>query len=346
MKFYLIMEVQEKLKLIKRNIAEIIGEGELIKLLEEKKEPSCYIGTAPTGIPHVGYFMWGLKVADLLNTGFKVKILLADLHAALDNTPWEVLEERYEFYSKIIPLMIEAMGADISKLEFVKGSSFQMKPEYIMDIFKMSSITSVHDCHKAASEVVKLGKSPKLSGYIYPLMQALDEEYLKVDMQLGGLDQRKIMVLAREKLPQIGYNKRIELLNPLIPGLIGEKMSSSVESSKIGLLDTQKQIKKKMNEADFEEGNPDNGIMAFYKNIIFELKNKFNESLIINRPEKFGGNLEFKNFEELKKAVIEKTIHPLDVKMGCAEEITKMLSSIDKNREELENISKKAYPRN
>jgi tyrosyl-tRNA synthetase len=310
------MNIEERLTLIKRNVAEIIGEEDLKKLLEEKAEPSCYIGTAPTGIPHVGYFVWGLKVADLLNAGFRVKILLADMHAALDNTPWEVLDERYEFYSKIIPLMIEAMGADISKLEFVKGSSFQMKQEYIMDIFKMSSITSVHDCHKAASEVVKLGNSPKLSGYIYPLMQALDEEYLSVDMQLGGVDQRKIMVLAREKLPQIGYNKRIELLNPLIPGLIGQKMSSSVAASKIGLLDTPKQIKKKVNGADFEEGNPENGVMAFYKNIIFELKKKFNETLVIERPEKFGGDLEFDSFEDLKKAVVEKTIHPLDVKMG------------------------------
>ena len=96
------------------------------------------------------------------------------------------------------------------------------------------------------SEVVKLGDSPKLSGYIYPLMQALDEQYLDVDMQLGGNDQRKIMVLAREKLPKIGYKKRIELLNPLMPGLVGKKMSSSVAASKIGLLDTEKQVEKKI----------------------------------------------------------------------------------------------------
>ena len=338
------MNVDEKIELITRNVSEIIGEEDLIKLLEEKDEPSCYIGTAPTGIPHVGYFIWGLKVADLLNAGFRVKILLADMHAALDNTPWEVLNERYEFYSKIIPLMIESMGADVSKLEFVRGSEFQMSKEYIMDIFKLSSITSVHDCHKAASEVVKLGNSPRLSGYIYPLMQALDEEYLDVDMQIGGTDQRKIMVLARDKLPQIGYEKRIELLNPLMPGLIGEKMSSSVAASKIGLLDTPKEIKKKVNSADFEEGNPDNGIMAFFENIVFELKKKFNEKLMIERPEKFGGNLEFMSFKDLKKAVIDKSVHPLDVKMSCAAEIIRMLSKIEENRKDLEELEKRAYP--
>lgn len=338
------MDVQEKFNLVVRNTAEVIGREDLMQLLQEKEEPSCYLGTAPTGIPHIGYFLWGLKVADLLKAGFKVKILLADLHAALDNTPWEVLSERYEFYSKIIPLMIEAMGADISKLEFVRGSDFELSKEYLMDLFKLSSITSVHDCHKAASEVVKMGESPKLSGYIYPLMQALDEEYLNIDMQLGGTDQRKIFVLAREKLPQIGYKKRIELLNPLIPGFVGEKMSSSVAASKIGLLDTPKQIKKKINSADFEEGNPENGVMAFLENIVFELKKMSGESLIIERPEKFGGNLEFKTFNDLKKAVEEKSIHPLDVKMGCAAEVIKLLSKIEENRKELEEIEKRAYP--
>ncbi len=338
------MDVEEKIKLIKRNISEIIGEEELKEVLLKKENPCCYLGTAPTGIPHVGYFLWGLKVADLLNAGFKVKILLADLHAALDNTPWDVLSERYEFYSNIIPLMIEAMGADISRLEFVRGSDFQLNKEYLMDLFKLSSITSVRDCHKAASEVVKLGNNPRLSGYIYPLMQALDEEYLGVDMQLGGTDQRKIMVLAREKLPQIGYSKRIELLNPLMPGLIGEKMSSSIESSKIGLLDTKDQIEKKIKGADFEEGNPNNGIMAFFENIVFEIKKMKGDSLIIKRPIKFGGNLKFETYEKLKTAVVEKKIHPLDIKMSCLDELLKLLSKIEEKREYLEGIKKRAYP--
>ncbi|MBS3115323.1 hypothetical protein J4482_01705 [Candidatus Woesearchaeota archaeon] len=90
------MNTEERLNLIKRNTAEIITEEELKKLLESKKKPSIYWGTTPTGKPHVGYFLPALKIADFLKAGFKVKILLADLHAALDNTPWAVLEKRYE----------------------------------------------------------------------------------------------------------------------------------------------------------------------------------------------------------------------------------------------------------
>lgn len=76
--------------------------------------------------------------------------------------------------------------------------------------------------------------APLMSNLLYPILQALDEEYLDVDVQFGGVDQRKIFMFARENLPRIGYRKRAHLMNPLIPGL-GEtgKMSSSEPLSKV-----------------------------------------------------------------------------------------------------------------
>ncbi len=46
-------------------------------------------------------------------------------------------------------------------------------------------------------------------------VQALDEEYLKVDAQFGGVDQRKIFMFAEKYMPQLGYQKRIHLMNPM-----------------------------------------------------------------------------------------------------------------------------------
>ena len=63
-----------------------------------------------------------------------MKILLADIHGALDNCPWGVLEKRYKYYEKIIPLMFEAIGVDLKNLEFIKGSDFEMKKDYIFDV--------------------------------------------------------------------------------------------------------------------------------------------------------------------------------------------------------------------
>jgi tyrosyl-tRNA synthetase len=338
------MDVDEKIRLIKRNAEEIITEDELRSLLKKKNKPVVYWGTAPTGKPHIGYFFPMLKVADFLKAGFKVKILLADLHAALDNVAWPILEKRYDYYEATIPLILKAIGVDIKDLEFVKGSEFQLKPEYMFDVLKMSSFTSVHDSNKAASEVVKQGDNPKLSGLIYPIMQAVDEVYLGADVQLGGTDQRKIMVLARENLPKIGYDRRVEVMNPLVLGLIGKKMSASVERSKIDLLDSEKDVVSKLKDAEFVAGNTDNGVMAFLKYVIMTVKGDRKEKFVIDRDKKYGGRVEYGDYSGIEKDFLAGKLHPLDLKNAVAQEINKMLEVFRKNKKELDKIAKDACP--
>lgn len=337
------MTPEERYELITRNLLEVIGEDELKEKLKSKKEFSVYWGTMPTGSISIAYFFPMLKVADLLKAGCRVKILLADLHAALDSVPWEELEKRYNYYEGAMITILKTIGVPIEKLEFVKGSDLQLDKKYFHDLLKLSTFSSIKDCTKAASEVVKLGDNPKLSGVIYPLMQALDEEYLQVDAQLGGNDQRKIMVYARENLPKIGYEARIELLNPLIRGLIGEKMSSSIKASKIDLMEDPKTVVKKMNKADCVTGDPNNGIMALLKYFIFIIKKDNNETFVIERPEKFGGNLEYSTYEEVEKDFVDKKLHPLDLKNGVATEINKLLERFQSD-DNLKKIHKAAYP--
>ncbi len=337
------LTANEKFEFIKRNTSEILDEIELKKLLNEKKQPTVYLGTAITGSPHIAYFLWAIKMADFLKAGFKVKLLLADIHGALDNTPWDILEKRYNYYKKVIPLLFEPLEVK-SDIELVKGSDFELKKEYVLDLLRISTVASVHDCHKAASEVVKMGDNPKLSGLIYPLMQALDEEYLNVDVQYGGLDQRKIFVLAAESLPKIGYKKRVHVMTPMVPGLVGKKMSASDPKSKIDLLDDEQTVTKKIQGAECEEGNPENGVMAFLKYVVFVIKKDEKKYLLIERPEKYGGNLEYATYESLEKDFTNKKVHPLDVKNALAREINDLLRPIRNKREELLKLHKAAYP--
>jgi len=326
------MDVKNRFELIKRNTQEIVGEEDLKKLLKEKKNPSVYLGTAITGRPHVGYFVWVLKLGDFLKAGFKVKVLLADLHGALDGTSWEALEKRYDYYASVIPLMFKAIGVDTKNLEFVKGSEFQLKPEYMYDVLQMATLNSINDTKRAASEVVKFGENPKLSGLIYPIMQALDEQYLDVDVQYGGIDQRKILMFARENLPKIGYDARIEIMTPLVPGLIGKKMSASDSKSKIDLLDSEETVLKKIKEAEMIFGDADNGVMAFAKQVIFPLKEDTKKEFIVKRDKKFGGDLKYKNYTSLEKDFNSKKVHPLDIKIAVASEINRFLEVFRKDK--------------
>jgi tyrosyl-tRNA synthetase len=295
----------------------------------------------PTGSVSIAYFFPMLKIADFLRAGCKVKILLADLHALLDSVPSEVLEKRYDYYKEAVLLILKNIGVDVKKLEFIRGSDLQLNKNYFYDLLKLSTFTSLHDSTKAASEGIKSakGENIKLSGMIYPLMQALDEEYLKIDAQFAGVDQRKIMVYAREYLPKIGYKERIELMTPMIRGLVGRQMSSSVEGTKIDLLETEEKIKSKIKKAECEEGNPDNGLMALMKYLFFILKE---EKFVIERPEKFGGNLEYKNYEELEKDFVSKKLHPLDLKNAVAKEIVNLLKPFRENKK-LNSLWKEAY---
>ncbi len=131
----------------------------------------------------------------------------------------------------------------------------------------------------------------------------------------------------------------------MIPGLTGEKMSASVEKSKIDLLDTPEAVKEKVKAAYCPAGVvEENGILAFIKYILFTLKEDKKEPFIIKRPEKYGGDLVYKSYEELQKDYVEKKLHPLDLKTSFAEEINKLLAPIRKKFKDYDLI-KKAYPK-
>lgn len=86
-----------------------------------------------------------------------------------------------------------------------------------------------------------------------------------------------------------------------MPGLTGNKMSSSEEDSKIDLLDTAAQVKKKIKSAFCEPGNAENnGILSFIKHVLLPLSKT--GKIVIERPEKWGGNLNFDTYEQLEEA--------------------------------------------
>ena len=112
--------------------------------------------------------------------------------------------------------MLRSIRVPLDKLQFKRGSEYQLEREYTLDVYRMSSMVTEHDAKKAGAEVVKQVANSLLSGLLYPGLQALDEEYLKVDAQFGGVDQRKIFTFAEKYLPQLGYKKRIHLMNPMV----------------------------------------------------------------------------------------------------------------------------------
>ncbi|XP_066991802.1 tyrosine--tRNA ligase, cytoplasmic isoform X2 [Anabrus simplex] len=337
---------EEKKKLIQRNLQEVLGEDKLVAILKER-DLKIYWGTATTGRPHVAYFVPMLKIADFLRAGCEVTILFADLHAYLDNmkAPWELLTLRAQYYEYVIKEMLKSIQVPLDKLRFVKGTDYQLSREYTLDVYRLSSVITEHDAKKAGAEVVKQVEHPLLSGLLYPGLQALDEEYLHVDAQFGGVDQRKIFTFAEKYLPQLGYAKRIHLMNPMVPGLAGGKMSSSEEDSKIDLLDSAPVVKKKLKKAFCEPGNvADNGLLAFVKHVVFSLLKDGEEYKISRAPEN-GGDVSFATYEALEMAFSKVEVHPADLKASVEVYLNQLLDPIRKafQKPELKSLVDKAY---
>ncbi|KAF5378124.1 hypothetical protein D9615_007545 [Tricholomella constricta] len=365
----------ERYELITRRLQEVLGGDSIKAILAEGRSPKAYWGTAPTGRPHIGYFVPLAKIADFLRADVEYRHL--DVHAFLDNlkAPLELVAHRTKYYKHLLLAVFTSLGIPTSKLHFVEGSSYQLTREYNLDNYKLCATVTEHDAKKAGAEVVKQVDSALLSGLLYPGLQALDEQYLDVDFQFGGVDQRKIFTFAELYLPRLGYRKRAHLMNAMVPGLAGGKMSSSDPNSKIDFLDAPEVVRKKLKLAFCEEGNvEENGVLSFVEAVLIPISELRAARLTgdvllehgtgaqkpfvaagapegtvfsIERDEKFGGSTHYKSFEDMKLDFAAKALHPKDLKTAVANGIIDLLAPIRKafeENEEWQNIEKLAYP--
>jgi tyrosyl-tRNA synthetase len=344
---------QEKLALIKDQLAEVTGENILEDVIIKESRPLViYWGTATTGRPHCGYFVPMMKIAHFLRAGCRVKILLADVHGFLDNlkAPIDLVQFRAEYYKFIIQSLLKAVGVSLEKLEFVLGSSYQLGAAYTMDLFRLSTIVTERDAKRAGAEVVKQVDNAPLSGLIYPLMQSLDEQHLGVDAQFGGVDQRKIFMLASEFLPKINYKPRAHLMNVMVPGLTGGKMSASDPESKIDILDTADAVKKKLRKAYAAPAEVEgNGIISFVEYVLLPisvLKSQDGKgNFTVERTE--GGPLVYHDIESLKSDYMAEKLTPQLLKAGATAALVDLLAPIQAEfqaSQEWQELEKKAYP--
>ena len=97
---------------------------------------------------------------------------------------------------------------------------------------------------------------------------------------------------------------------------------------------------KKLKKADCIAGVvEDNGVLAFLKHVIFPILNDNKQSFVIDRPEKFGGKLTYSTYQEVESEFMDNKLHPLDLKLGVASQITSVLSVIQSQRASLKKLA-------
>ncbi len=303
--------------LVTRNAVEIITDDEIRSLLK-KPEKRVYAGYEPSGEIHLGHLVTINKLIDLKNAGFAVVVLLADLHAFL-NRKGSMQEVRdLAVYNR---RCFEGLG--LRDVEYVLGSDLQLDPEYELMVLRLSQEITLNRATRSMDEVGRAMDNPMVSQMIYPIMQMVDIARLHLDAAVGGIDQRKIHMLAREHLPSLGYPAPVCIHTPLLLGLDGEKMSSS-QGNYISVADTEESILHKMEKAFCPITAVDNPILQIFQYHIFP---RF-DRVEIRRPAKYGGDREFREYGDLATAYAGKEIHPLDLKRTGAQYLVEMLRPV------------------
>ena len=305
--------------LILRGVAECVTEDELDKLLSSKDSPKAYVGFEPSGLLHAGSLVPMLKCRELVEAGFEVTILLADWHGYINDKlggSWDNLRAGVEYQRQMFSVFCPGV-------KFRTASDLVSQEGYWEMVLRVSKASSLKRMRRALSI---MGRDEKdgdrdMSKFFYPAMQATDIYALDVDLALGGMDQRHAHMLARDAADKLKLSKPVALHTPLLGSLSGPgrmdtdaKMSKSNPSGTLLVHDSKKVLTKKVSKAFCpleREGNP---ILDIWQHLLEPALGK----IVIERPEKFGGNLEFDSYSDLEESYLSGSLHPLDLKNGTA----------------------------
>lgn len=337
-----------QLERIIRNTEEVVTPEELKSLIDEKKNPSAYIGIEPSGLIHIGSMVCINKVKDLLDSGFTVTILLADWHAYLNDKLGGDIEN-IRTCGEYIKDCFDAFGIKSQELKFVYATDLLNSIDYWEKVLRISKRSSLSRIKRTLTIMGRKEDEADMdaSMLIYPAMQVADIFQLNVDVAYGGMDQRKAHMLARDVSEKLGWGKVVALHTPLLPGLQGgermdlleAKMSKSNPDSSIFIHDGPEDIQRKIKKAYCPEGQiDDNPIIGICRYILFNTL----DEMTISRPEKFGGDLHIENYAELEELFSTGQLHPQDLKNATSEYLLNILEPVrgyfEKNPENYERV--------
>jgi tyrosyl-tRNA synthetase len=304
-------------QLATRNTVEIVTGEDLTALLAQSHK-TVYAGYEPSGEIHLGHLVTINKLVDLQAAGFGVIVLLADLHAFLNRKgTMEKVRELAEYNRRCFE------GLGLRNVRYVLGSDLQLNRDYELLLLQLSQQITLNRATRSMDEVGRQMDHPTVSQMIYPIMQMADIAMLGVDAAVGGIDQRKIHMLAREHLINFGYKAPVCIHTPILNGLDGKKMSSS-QGNYISVADTEEEIRKKCQKAFCPPEIPENPILQIFQYHIFPRLPK----IVIKRPEKFGGDRIFMSYNDLESSYGRGEVHPLDLKKTCGESLVEILAPV------------------
>lgn len=350
------MDILEKVDLIERPpTEEVVTHDELFELFKTNSSPKHYIGLEISGFLHLGSLIsTGFKINDFVKAGVNCTVFLADWHTLINDKlsgDWDIITKVSKYYADAFKLVCPGVN-------IVLGSElYDSRKEYWREFVEFTKHMSLKRTMRTLTIMGRSENEAKidLAKLLYPPMQAVDIHSLDLDIVHSGMDQRKIHMLVREIFPKMKWKVPVAVHHKLLPGLtkpeeqevryvglegvgkiILNKMSKSNSNSGVFIHNTDDEIKKKISKAWCKEANiQNNPLLEIARTVIFH---EFNE-MSVERPEKFGGNISYTDYNQLKTDFAEKKLHPGDLKQTVGNYLVRIISPI---REKLD-LDEKLY---
>jgi len=372
------LDIYEKVELIERPpTKEVVTREELVELFKTNSSPKHYIGLEISGFLHLGSLIsTGFKINDFVKAGVNCTIFLADWHTMINDKlggDWDTITKVSKYYA-------DAFKIVCPQANIVIGSDlYDSRKEYWKELMEFTKYMSIKRTMRTLTIMGRSEDESKidLAKLLYPPMQAVDIHSLDLDIVHSGMDQRKIHMLVREIFPKMKWKVPIAVHHGLLPGLRNPevkcpncgyvfgpqesqgkcpkckrkgtdtminkgKMSKSDPNSGVFIHNSDDEIKKKISKAWCEEKNTQNNpLLEIARTVIFHEFNEMN----VERPEKFGGNISYTDYDQLKKDFEIAELHPGDLKQTVGSYLVKIISPIREKlnlSEELHEIIKKS----
>ena len=222
--------------LLKRAVAEIIIEEELVELLRSGKKLRIKEGLDPSSPDiHVGHMATLRKMRQFQELGHEIVIIVGDWTAQIGD-PTGRSVTRPMLTAEQVKTNAETYLKQFFKIVDKEKTEVRFQSEWfgkfdLADVLRLTSKFTVaqflarEDFNKRFNEQ----KPIAITELLYPLMQAYDSVAVQADVELGGTDQKFNFLVGRELQSMMGQRPQQCFMVPLLVGTDGvQKMSKSL----------------------------------------------------------------------------------------------------------------------
>ncbi len=225
----------------------------------------------------------------------------------------------------------EGEGNDCS---FIMYPAMQAADIFQLDVQLAHAGMDQRNVHMLAREVAPKINKKKPVALHHKILYGLQGPGSRMEQYVTETDKATYLKIPKEERIKIALKNIDEKgVTIALKKAYEMKMSKSKPDTCIFVHDSEEEIKRKIKKAYAPEKITENNPIFQYAELAVMREGKFT----IERPEKFGGNLEIGSAQELKKLYESAELFPLDLKNAVAQWLIKTLEPSRKYFEKKEN---------